>query len=1339
MSRILSILRLLVNSGAIGLRVAAVAALVLALGWTPPARGQQQQQGTCARVKIVIAQQLTLERIGFEATLEVGNNDGQDPVTDFSAALTFEDPTKTTPGAVNDASSLFFVQTPTFDSINSVSGDGVIQPSTTATVKWFIIPKIAAGGTSPDGLRYKVGCRLAGKMRGVDIPPDVMQAIPAQIFVKPDAQLDITYFQPRDVQGDDPFTPEVESPVPFTLGVIVKNSGYGPARKVKIDSQQPKIVENKQNLLLIAQLLGARVNDQLIQPPTLTVDLGDIQPNTARKGAWDMITSLSGEFIEFKASYTHASELGGQETSLIRSLNAYFISHEVLNDQPGRDSLKDFLTITTNTPDLIPDTLYESEGNVLPVNYLTNAAVVGTAGPGGSFQVTLTADRNGWGYIRLTDPGQAKIPIASVTRSDGKILNTNNFWTNYRYEKGTNQRDNYLNVFDLVDLANYTYTVTYAQTTVDTTPPVTTMRFAGSVNQIGGAYYITPDTQMYFTVEDASPVSIFYSVTNGPFLPAYPFSLPTPGQYPVAFYSVDSFNNREATKTNLLVVAGSGALDFASASTPNQPLFASGDAVSIRPYNAPISFQATVNPSQTDARLDIFQGVIGWATVAGVPSSPTADSTASLTVGGDYVDLYRYSLNGGAWSAERPVSQPIALSGLSPGTYNVAVLGRSIYGVYLDNSNAVTVSWVVSPTAPATRVTGTPATPSRLRNASLNVAGTGVTLYRWSDGTYYRAEAPAPGILAFSITTNSPVNYALSFIGKTNGVYQSTNVPTTVSWLFDPLFGYSQPGLPQVRSVTITNVGSTPQSFVWDGRSDAGAVVTPGWYTVRITLADQLGRTNFTSRLVQVGQLAGTPTTLADPTRGPKNPYARGHWTVWQDQSDGNWEIYAQSLVSNSAPIVKLTNNPLNQENPRTDGRYLVWQGRQTNGNWDVFLADLASPGAPQPMTSTANLDEINPTIEWPWLVYQRRSSANPSAAWQLVATNLVTAQGFLVSPSPADELDPDIQAGRLVWQDWRDAGPGEIYFKNLETGEQRRITTNTFGQYHPAISGNWIVWQDTRNTEVDLYGFDLLRNTEVRVTSTPENETRPFLEGPWAVCQEDSLGPLTANLRLIHLPSLNSVPITRTTTFKDRPALAMGKAVWLDTQNNYSSVLVADLPVLQGVFQNRNVIPVTAAMASYQQNAYNLLTLWNAQAGVQEITHYVSLVPTVTTETATWNNGAPAGQNFQLTPGTFLWVKFSTPRVLDLGVDSTAPLNLVAGANVVNYSHFPGQYSAFRLLQQLGPANVRGVRMLDAESGRWVVANVQGVALQGNDFAIPSVAVLLLDLVNPVSNFTPQ
>src|SRR5882724_7330148 len=75
---------------------------------------QQQQQGLCAQIKIVILQELTLERVGFEATLEITDNDGNDPITDFSATLTFENHLLSTNG-INDSSGLFFVQPPVLE------------------------------------------------------------------------------------------------------------------------------------------------------------------------------------------------------------------------------------------------------------------------------------------------------------------------------------------------------------------------------------------------------------------------------------------------------------------------------------------------------------------------------------------------------------------------------------------------------------------------------------------------------------------------------------------------------------------------------------------------------------------------------------------------------------------------------------------------------------------------------------------------------------------------------------------------------------------------------------------------------------------------------------------------------------------------------------------------------------------------------------------------------------------------------------------------------------------------------------------------------------------------
>jgi beta propeller repeat protein len=402
-------------------------------------------------------------------------------------------------------------------------------------------------------------------------------------------------------------------------------------------------------------------------------------------------------------------------------------------------------------------------------------------------------------------------------------------------------------------------------------------------------------------------------------------------------------------------------------------------------------------------------------------------------------------------------------------------------------------------------------------------------------------------------------------------------------------------------------------------------------------------------------------------------------------------------------------------------------------------MQDLESNAAPVAITQTTGRDELNPTIEYPWVVFQSKATGDPAAISQLAAKNLITGQTTSVSTSTQDELDPDIQGGRVVWQDWRDVGPGEIYFRDLDSGDPaRRITTNSWGQYHPVIFDNIIVWQDNRAGQVDLWGYDLYRNAEIQLTSTPENETRPFMDGEWLVAEEDSLGATVQNIRLVNIPSAKVVPLTRSLTFKSRPSLSGGLIVWQDDSNGSSQIMSAEMPSVQAVFDNRNVVAVTPSMVNYQHDAYSLLNLWKQQ-GVQEIKRYVSLVPQIVEETVQFNNGVPTGPNFPLTAGTFLWVKFPQAQVLDLGVNPDGPMNLAVGINILNYTHFPSDYSAYQLLQQVGLGNVKAVRMLDAAAGNWVVAEVKNGGIIGQDFRIPQVAVVLLDVTNAVSQFKPE
>src|SRR5205085_5415605 len=85
------------------------------------------------------------------------------------------------------------------------------------------------------------------------------------------------------------------------------------------------------------------------------------------------------------------------------------------------------------------------------------------------------------------------------------------------------------------------------------------------------------------------------------------------------------------------------------------------------------------------------------ASISGEPPVNTSSASATLTVGGPAIMSYKYRVNGGAWSAETPISTPISLSGLTNGAYTVDVAGRNFAGVWQADAAAThSKTWAVN-------------------------------------------------------------------------------------------------------------------------------------------------------------------------------------------------------------------------------------------------------------------------------------------------------------------------------------------------------------------------------------------------------------------------------------------------------------------------------------------------------------------------------------------------------------------------------------------------------------------------------------------------------------------
>jgi hypothetical protein len=404
----------------------------------------QAQETTCARVKIEIKQELTLERQAFDAEMKINNTTDTSTIENVAITVKVTDEAGT-PVAItdnpNDLSAKFFIRLSSKQNIDAIDGTGKVTPRSSAIIDWLIIPAPGAAGNSPLGKKYLIGATLKYRFGGEDT---VLNVAPDVITVKPLPQLTLDYFLPKDVQADDPLTPEIEPIVPFTLGVRVKNTGIATAKKLKIDSAQPKIVENRQGLLIGFRLTGSYVNDQPAQN-TLLIPFGEIAGNTSKMGRWNMETTLTGTFTEFTAKFSHSDELGGALTSILQAVNTHVLIHDVRVDIPGRDTVRDFLA---QDGDVIR--VYESDSTdtlVTDRSSVASLVVEGSGNNGGNFRLTFPATA-GFAYVKLPDPFGGRRELNRVLRSDAKQMAVENVWLSQTRNAQSHRAEYWINFFD---------------------------------------------------------------------------------------------------------------------------------------------------------------------------------------------------------------------------------------------------------------------------------------------------------------------------------------------------------------------------------------------------------------------------------------------------------------------------------------------------------------------------------------------------------------------------------------------------------------------------------------------------------------------------------------------------------------------------------------------------------------------------------------------------------------------------------------------------------------------------------------------------------------------------
>lgn len=423
----------------------------------------KDRSSTCATVKLQIEQKMTMTRQAVRGTLTVTNASENEAMKDVKLNLVVTDPY----GNIAD-SHIMEIHTEEksgFTGEDDFESGWELAAKETGVAKILFIPTKYAAPTEPLQYTFSGSISFIDPFTGLEMTRELEAE---RLTVNPSPNLELIYFMQRDIYGDDALTEEVEPMVPSQFSLLINNKGYGDATKVKMLTQQPKIVDNEKGLLVDIQIESSQLNGSdkvLAMGESIATDFGTIPALSQVYAQWWMTSSLTGHFTEYDVKATHVTSFDNPDLSLLDSVHIHELIHQIE------------IPLATNTPKLLgflvndeedyedcPDIIYMTNGETYPVYGATGTAVKGTEAD--SWELTIHPEMSGWCYGNMPDPTAGMQEIKRIVRkSDGAEIPLANFWQTDRtmIDKLEPVYENLLHFADTISIAGDSYTLYFSK------------------------------------------------------------------------------------------------------------------------------------------------------------------------------------------------------------------------------------------------------------------------------------------------------------------------------------------------------------------------------------------------------------------------------------------------------------------------------------------------------------------------------------------------------------------------------------------------------------------------------------------------------------------------------------------------------------------------------------------------------------------------------------------------------------------------------------------------------------------------------------------------------------
>ncbi|WP_214021214.1 Ig-like domain-containing protein, partial [Methanoculleus sp.] len=241
---------------------------------------------------------------------------------------------------------------------------------------------------------------------------------------------------------------------------------------------------------------------------------------------------------------------------------------------------------------------------------------------------------------------------------------------------------------------------------------------------------------------------------------------------------------------------------------------------------------------------------------------------------------------------------------------------------------------------------------------------------------------------------------------------------------------------------------------------------------------------------------------LTDDDASQERPSISGDYVVWQDDRNGDKDIYLYSFSTNET-VLLTEDDPANQWLPVIHGNYIVWYDNN-GGDTNIVLYDIAAGEEKATIICNPELGtdttKFKPALSDEYVAWEEKDDG----IWLY---EIATGDRRVVSPSDADQSWPSICDDLIAWEDyrWGAAWQSAIYLHDLETGDERQLTELSYEQVSPALSESLTAWEDKRDGQWSIYMYDLSDGVEeMSVPTTGGEQLYPAVSGNTIVWQKN-------------------------------------------------------------------------------------------------------------------------------------------------------------------------------------------------------------------------------------------